>query len=399
MAAQVWWPRSLYYITHIQNLPSILEHGILSHAEVERCGIEPATAYDTDIVDWRKTRLTPAEKSLWHYANLYLQPRNPMLYRVLREQKEEGDSAVVILEVAPRVMRSPEVFFTTGNAARLESQILPIREWPRYAQELRAMTQREWWSEVDGSKRGIMAEVLVPQQISPQHITAIHVPDLATRERVQRLLPAGKQNLSVIPSPAFFFLPQWVRALTSRLRLIEGDLFFSQRQTLPISVNTVCVMGKGLASRVRYQFPDAYVAYQDACRQKALAPGKPYLYKRETPVDLLFADEIPFRRANRTSWFLFFPTKRHWRQRSRLDDIENGLRWLVKHYPRLGIQSLAMPALGCGLGGLRWAQVGPLMMHYLSQLEIPVDIHLPLEQRVPDEQRTPEFLLSQPRLL
>jgi len=66
MAAQVWWPRSLYYITHIQNLPSILEHGILSHAEVERRGIEPATAYDTDIVDWRKTRLTPAGKSLWH---------------------------------------------------------------------------------------------------------------------------------------------------------------------------------------------------------------------------------------------------------------------------------------------------------------------------------------------
>ena len=52
-----------------------------------------------------------------------------------------------------------------------------------------------------------------------------------------------------------------------------------------------------------------------------------------------------------------------------------------------------MPALGCGLGGLDWAVVGPMMARYLSRLDIPVDIHLPLEGKVPDEQLKPEFLL------
>jgi len=395
MAIQVWWPRSLYYITHVQNLPSILQHGILSHEEIHRRGFKPAIVYDAGIVAWRGKRVTPAGKSLWHYANLYFQPRNPMLYRVLHERDED---AIVVLEIAPQVMKNQGVFFTTGNAARAESQILPISDWPRYAAEIRNMTQRDWWSEIDGSKRGIMAEVLVPRRISPEHIAAVHVPHIQMRERVMTLLPSGK-GPAIIPSPSMFFLPQWEREITSGLRLIEGDLFFSQRQTLTISVNTVCVMGKGLASRVRYQFPDAYVAYQDACRKKTLAPGRPYLYKRETPLDLLFADELPFRYANRTRWFLFFPTKRHWRQRSRLDDIEAGLRWLVQQYQNLGIRSLALPALGCGLGGLRWAQVGPLMVQYLHQMDIPVDIHLPLEQSVPEAQRTPEFLLSQPRLL
>lgn len=62
-------------------------------------------------------------------------------------------------------------------------------------------------------------------------------------------------------------------------------------QTLAVSVNTVGVMGKGLASRVKYQFPDVYVRYQDVCKTRELELGKPYLYKRESSLDSLLADE------------------------------------------------------------------------------------------------------------
>ena len=397
MAVRLWRPRALYYITPSQNLDSIFKHGILAHRTLTEKDVRPATVYDEGIVQWRAQRTTPQGKSLWDYANLYIQPRNPMLYRVLAEH---GHEKIVILEVATRVMDLPGVLFTTGNAARRETQILPMHEWPKYAETIRQMTSREWWSEIDGSKRGIMAEILVPHHVPPEEITAIHVANNEVRGRLLRTLADTRpQRIAIIPSPQMFFLPQWAQQLTPHLRLVEGDMFFSRRQTLTISVNTVCVMGKGLASRVRYQFPDAYVAYQDACRKKALAPGRPYLYKRELPLDLLLADEIPHRNANQTAWFLFFPTKRHWRNRARLDDIEAGLQWIVKHYQALGIRSLALPALGCGLGGLPWAKVGPLMVRYLAQLDIEVDIHLPLEQSIPHEQRQRAFLLPPPTLL
>ena len=351
VASRIWRPQTLYYITRIANLPSILTHGILSHALGQERGLQPNTLYDEGIVAWRQQRPMPGEASLLAYANLYIQPCNPMLYRVIAEQ---GVEQVAVLEVSPEVMRLPGALFTTGNAARLESQILPMTKWNEHAAEIHHLTEREWWSEIDGSKRGIMAEVLVPRFVPPQYIKAIHVANNTIRERVlQALQGEESKEVPVIPSPPMFFLPQSTEQLTPLLlRLVKGDMFFSRRQTLTISVNTVCVMGKGLASRVRYQFPDAYVAYQDACKHKKLAPGLPYLYKRELPLEILLADEIPYRDANQITWFLFFPTKRHWRNKARLDDIEAGLQWLVQHYKRLGIRSLALPALGCGLGGV-----------------------------------------------
>lgn len=172
-------------------------------------------------------------------------------------------------------------------------------------------------------------------------------------------------------------------------------MFFSQMHTLTISVNTVGVMGKGLASRAKYQFPDVYVYYQDLCRQKTLQMGRPYLYKREGYLDNELADEPnSLLNANSNKWFLLFPTKNHWKQGSDIKGIEQGLEWLQNNYQRHGVRSLAVPALGCGLGGLKWEDVGPLMCRYLAALEISVGIYLPREQQIPGEQLRKEFLLS-----
>ena len=92
-------------------------------------------------------------------------------------------------------------------------------------------------------------------------------------------------------------------------------------------------------------------------------------------------------------WFLLFATKRHWRDKSRLDDIEAGLEWITKRYKSEGIESIALPALGCGLGGLDWREVGPLMCRYLSQLDITTAIYLPRERQIDPNLLTTEYLL------
>ena len=79
--------KRLYFITHVDNIPSIIERGIYSHGEMEKQGIAHTPIYDTQIVGNRPKRITPSGDSLWEYANLYFNARNPMMYRVMLEKK------------------------------------------------------------------------------------------------------------------------------------------------------------------------------------------------------------------------------------------------------------------------------------------------------------------------
>ena len=185
-----------------------------------------------------------------------------------------------------------------------------------------------------------------------------------------------------------FFRPRSSTRITEKLNIANGDMFFSTLQTLTVSVNTVGIMGKGLASRAKYQFPDVYVQYQDLCRKKSLQLGKPALYKRDS--DLVTND---YPDVVDGKWFLLFPTKDHWKNDSRIEPIEEGLRWLLDNYKKLGIESLAIPALGCGLGNLSWGEVGPLMCKYLSQLDITCTIYLPQDKDIPEEYLRPDYLM------
>jgi hypothetical protein len=89
-----------------------------------------------------------------------------------------------------------------------------------------------------------------------------------------------------------------------------------------------------------------------------------------------------------------FATKKHWRENSDIAGIEQGLQWVKDKYKAQGIKSLAMPALGCGLGGLDWKDIGPLICRYLVTLDIPVAIYLPREKEIPPEYLTSQFLLG-----
>jgi len=381
--------KGLYYITHIDNIPSILQRGILSHELVEEQRVLFTPIYDAQIVSSRRGRLAPDGKSLLEFANLYFQPRNPMLYRVISEKDKKS---IVIVSVSPQVLNIPGAFVTIGNAASPLSDILPVKDGLKVITQIWDIINGDWWREEDGSKRKIMAECLVPDVVPPDFIHSIYVTSRSVADRIS-LSPTSK--ISIIPEPHMFFQPTRVVRVTGALSLVDGDMFFSQMQTLTISVNTVGIMGKGLASRTKYQFPDVYVFYQDLCRQKVLQMGKPYLYKRESFVDRLLADDAyPLPNINSNKWFLLFPTKRHWRDKSDIDGIEAGLVWVRNNYAKEKIVSLAMPALGCGLGRLEWRDIGPLMCKYLADIDILVSIYLPREQEVPPELLTREFLLQ-----
>lgn len=380
--------KGFYYITHIDNLPSILRHGILSHELVEERNISYTPIYDAGIVTDRKGILTPDGKSLWSFANFYFQPRNPMLYRVIHE-KSYND--IVVVEVKPDLLERPDVFVTTGNARASLSEILPQKAGLKRLRRILKDVDIIWWKPEDGSKRKIMAECLVPDLVSPHYIQAIYVATHEVAKKARELLPS---DTPVIPEPNMFFQPLWRKKLTPRLSLIRGDMFFSQMQTLTISVNCVGVMGKGLASRAKYQFPEVYVQYQDLCRKRTLKMGNPYLLRLEFPLNQQLADEPLSLNNVEEKWFLLFPTKNHWRERSDIHGIEQGLQWIQQNYKRLGMKSLATPALGCGLGRLSWRDVGPMLCKYLSALDITVAIYLPRERETPEEQLTQEFLLE-----
>ncbi|MBV6397006.1 MAG: hypothetical protein HFACDABA_02610 [Anaerolineales bacterium] len=385
--------KSLFYITHINNLPSMFQYGILSHRQVQALGVPFTPVYNAEIVANRERILTPDKKSLWEYANVYFQPRNPMLYKVLSEADKKD---VVILGVKPQILDAKDAFISLGNAAHSLSSLVDVKTGLKDINgEYWRIINSDWWTTEDGSKRKIMAECLVPTGISPAEIHSVYVANSSVAEKIRPLLSGLPYPVEVVVEPHMFFQPRRHGAITDKLSWVDGDMFFSQMQTLTVSVNTVGVMGKGLASRAKYQFPDMYVVYQDVCKDKTLTMGKPYLYKREASLDEDLADE-PFSlpNPNANKWFLLFATKNHWKEGSDFAGIEKGLQWLVDNYKIAGIQSIAMPALGCGLGGLDWKDMGPLMCKYLSKMSVQASIYLPQEQTIAPEFLTRAFLLG-----
>lgn len=164
---------------------------------------------------------------------------------------------------------------------------------------------------------------------------------------------------------------------------VEGDLFTSPAQTLVNTVNTVGVMGKGIAKTFKMVYPEMFVEYQRLCEEQKLTVGRLHLYPTSH------------------KWVLNFPTKRHWRNPSRPDDIRVGLEAFVKGYEKHGVTSVSFPQLGCGNGGLDWEdQVRPLMEHYLSPLMIDVYIHIYAEgSLLPehlDQKQMTDWLRSEP---
>ena len=163
------------------------------------------------------------------------------------------------------------------------------------------------------------------------------------------------------------------------LVFLQGDLFQSQAQTLVNAVNLAGFMGKGIALEFKRRYPGMYAEYKYLCESGQFEIGDLHLYRGQD------------------HWVLNFPTKRHYRSKSKLEYIELGLTVLREKYQDWGITSIAMPALGCGLGGLSWSDVRAAMTEQLEDLPIRIEAYGPgyNTEPQPDDDSGPR----QPQLL
>ncbi len=136
------------------------------------------------------------------------------------------------------------------------------------------------------------------------------------------------------------------------ITLTQGDILKADVEALVNTVNCVGVMGRGIALQFKKTFPENFKAYEAACKAQQVHPGKMFLY------DLS--------RLYNPRFIINFPTKRHWKNKSRIEDIEAGLIDLIAVIQDHKIQTIAIPPLGCGLGGLSWGDVKPRILEALQ---------------------------------
>ena len=122
-----------------------------------------------------------------------------------------------------------------------------------------------------------------------------------------------------------------------------GDLFAEDVDALVNSVNCVGIMGRGIALQFKKTFPENFKAYAEACKRGEMKPGQMFVYESG--------------KMTNPRYIINFPTKRHWRGKSRMEDIESGLEALVSEIEGRNIRSIAIPPLGSDLGGLNWVDV------------------------------------------
>lgn len=127
------------------------------------------------------------------------------------------------------------------------------------------------------------------------------------------------------------------------IRFKTGDILTENVEALVNTVNCVGIMGRGIALQFKKAFPDNFNAYAKACKSGKVRPGIPFVFETHSPTN--------------PRYIINFPTKRHWRGNSRIEDIEDGLAALVELIREREIRSIALPPLGSGLGGLKWSDV------------------------------------------
>lgn len=157
------------------------------------------------------------------------------------------------------------------------------------------------------------------------------------------------------------------------IRYTQGNILDAEAEALVNTVNCVGVMGRGIALQFKNAFPENFRAYAHACARHAVEPGRMFVHD---------TGELTLPR-----YIINFPTKRHWRGNSRMEDIESGLKALVQEVQSRRINSIAIPPLGSGLGGLDWAAVRPRITQAMEDLpDVDVQVFEP-GGVLPDERR------------
>lgn len=146
-----------------------------------------------------------------------------------------------------------------------------------------------------------------------------------------------------------------------------GDILAADVAAFVNTVNCVGVMGRGIALHFKKAFPENFKAYAAACQREEVQPGRMFVFDLKTTTPAAEVSDTMLRQGDLFDsgndrdigprYIINFPTKRHWRGNSRMEYIESGLASLAQEIRERNIRSIALPALGCGLGGLEWVAV------------------------------------------
>lgn len=347
-----------YHITHVGNLLSIATCGELRcDSSCGPSGVTPVSIAYQDLKA-KRTRW-PVEHArqgtLADYVPFYLAPRSPMLYVIHRGGVggySGGQAEVVHMVFSITDIARPEAFvLTNGHAAMaLTNQ---YDDLARLDQVDWSVLHGKYWHDTDqdGDRaRRRQAELLVAGAVPFSAVRQIGVmTETVAEEVVHRLADAGHSPPVIVREDWYYqFMP-------SNLELVRGNLLEADAEALVNTVNTVGVMGKGIALQFKKAYPSVFDEYRRACDAGQVVPGT---------MQVLQTGQVSGPRL-----IINFPTKRHWRGKSRLTDIEVGLQDLVRVLAEWEIKSVAVPPLGCGNGGLEWGIVRPRIEAALGGLQ------------------------------
>jgi O-acetyl-ADP-ribose deacetylase (regulator of RNase III) len=152
------------------------------------------------------------------------------------------------------------------------------------------------------------------------------------------------------------------------IHIVQGSIFNSKAEALTVPVNCIGVAGAGLAKQFKLRYPDWFRSYKSLCSRGFMVIGG-----------------IQTHHLNDGRLIINFPTKFHWNDKSWIEGISSGLAALTEYAKGCGLKSIAIPALGCGLGGLHWEEVRPLIEQAFESLpDIEVSLYPPDQMTIPN---------------
>ncbi len=428
----------LHYIAPLANLESIFDKGILSHNEAEP--FKKADVSMQEVQNIRAHKVIPAsamgsERKIHDCANVYLNAKNPMLF--CRQKEKEN---ICVLRLKSALVDLPEAVIADRNAAANEARFFKAAEGVHqlaenilFGQFWTSKNNDEATNRTNGQLR--CAELLLPHKIHPSYIAGMYVASEAVKQAVLAKFPEGCP-VEITVHPAFFFeqkaitpyipqlgnkrfpnpidfapepppappappsppivrnivviapapqstthtspkrgIEQWLVKTTKDKKVVpyeskitlpphitlkRGNLLDSPMQTLVNTVNCKGAMGAGIALAFKTRFKSMFNDYKERCEKAEVKPGTPYIYEEDGKK------------------IINFPTKDHWRDKSRLAWIKQGLDLLKSDLQKWGIISIAIPPLGCGNGGLDWQVVRKMIVDTFRDVEnIQIEIYEP----------------------
>ncbi len=357
--------KPFYHITHIDNLKSILEKGIFSRSKCTGNNIQIKDIADREVLAKRIIQ----NHDIVRYVPLYFASNTPMLYNVMNKYKEN----VVMLEISKEIIALENTYFTNGNYASDETDGVydNIRNLEKLEWDIIYSTRPAYNNVADHSyKSARMSEILVMDYLPVKYIKGFYLPPKLKYGFEDLDIKLNKTGLERDKFPYKHYKLTHGGISPARAKSFKtfgifqqksGDIFESQLQAIVNPVNCVGVMGAGLAKEFKSKYPDMFADYAVKCKNNEVKIGEPYPYF------------IP----NQRKIIINFPTKNHFSENSRIEDIESGLKYFVQNYRKWGIKTVAFPALGAGKGKLKWEDVMPVMINYLSFLDIDSELYTP----------------------